>query len=136
MDTNPEIDVAVGSRASIGLSEGFMSFHGAPNGVDGATELGQYEVPSGIGYAAAMGSNQAIEDGAPLRQSPHGSDLVGPDKAAISLDVSCENGDQPALYINHFRQNAPLNPSRAYRGTGCEDTQKSRARKRNGACRE
>ena len=59
-----------------------------------------------------------------MGQIPHGPDLVGSHQATISLDVSRENRDQPALCINYFRQNAPLNPLRAYRGTGGEDTSK------------
>ena len=55
-----------------------------------------------------MGGNQAVKDGSPLGQIPEGTDLVGPHQAAVSLDVGCENRDQPALCINYFRQKAPL----------------------------
>jgi len=57
-----------------------------------------------------MRSDQAVKDGPPLGQIPHGSDLVGSHQAAVSLDVGSENRDQLALCINYFRQIAPLKP--------------------------
>jgi hypothetical protein len=46
-----------------------------------------------------------------LDQIPHGPDLVGSHQAAIAFNVGRKNRDQPALGINRFRQNMPLDPA-------------------------
>jgi hypothetical protein len=83
----------------------------ASKSVNGAAELGQHAIASGIGNPAPVGRNQAIKDGAPSGQSLEGFDLVGPHEAAVSLYVSRKNRDQPALSINRFRQNTHLDPA-------------------------
>src|SRR5471030_205025 len=71
-----------------------------------------------------MRCDQAVEDATALGQVPQRPDLVSSHQAAITLDVSRKNRDQPALGINWFCQMRPLNPLTAYRGTKWRDTPK------------
>src|SRR4029077_16278267 len=86
----------------------------ALNGIDGAAELRQHAVPSGIGNPPATGGNQAVKDVSSLGQILEGTDLVGPHQAAVSLDVGCKNRDQPAFGIARFGQDAPSDRRLAY----------------------
>ena len=108
---DPKFNVTVRWHLLVSFCQSPLRLDGALNSVNGAAELGQHAIASGIGNPAPVGRNQAIKDGAPSGQSLEGFDLVGPLEAAVSLYVSRKNRDQPALSINRFRQNTPLDPA-------------------------
>jgi hypothetical protein len=121
MDTDPEVDVAAGRGPGIGLGKGLLSLHRAPDGIYSTAKLRQHAIPGGIGNPTAMRSDHLVKDGSPSGQFSHGPDLVGPHQAAIALNVSRKNRDQPALGISRFRQNRPLDPAGSLSWDGLEE---------------
>jgi hypothetical protein len=109
VDADAKVDMTVGRQVRIGPGQRCLRFDGALDGVNGAAELRQYAVPSGISNPAAMRGDQAIQDGSPLGQVPEGTDLIGPHQAAVTLDIGSENRNQSAFCFSYFRQNTPLN---------------------------
>jgi len=65
------------------------------------------DIPTGIGYPAPVGGNQAVKDGSPLGQIPQGADLIRSHQAAVSLDVSRQYSRQPPFHP-FSRQKKPL----------------------------
>ena len=94
-------------RPSVGCGDRCLRIDRTLNRIDRAAELCQHAVAGCIGNPAAMGHNQGVKDGAPLRQIPQRSDLVGAHHAAVAFHVGCKNRGQPALSINWLRQNMP-----------------------------
>ena len=105
VDADPEVDVTVRRQVRVSFGKYRLRLDSALNGIDGAAELREHAIAGGVSYPAPVGGNQAIKDGAPLGQSLERLNLVGPHQAAIALNVSRKNRDQPALGINRFRQN-------------------------------
>ena len=100
MHSHAEIDVMALRKGRVGFRQGILSFHGAADRINGATELRQHTVASRVGYTATMRRNLPVEDFPARRKSVQGSDLIGSHEAAIALNVSRENSSQSALHFN------------------------------------
>ena len=75
-----------------------LHFDGAGNRIDGASELDQHSVASGLNDAAFVRCNGGIDDLAAYRlEGRQRSDLVGPHKPRIASDISRQHRRQSPL---------------------------------------
>ncbi len=83
---------------------------GSNLGSNSTPELSKNAVACCVGNATPVVRNGLVEDCPPLREPLERPDLVSAHQAAVALDVGREDSNQPALGINRFRQNTPLDP--------------------------
>ena len=97
MNSDPKLKTTVLRSVLASCARASCTCDGTLDGINGAGELGQDTVASGVGDPSAMFRNEAVHDLAMGGQGAERSDLILAHQARIACHVSREDRRQPSL---------------------------------------
>jgi hypothetical protein len=97
MHSDPELETTIFRYILVCTRECILHLGSAPDGIDGARELGQDTVASGVRDPPTVFDNEPIHDLTMGGQGAEGADLILLHHARIACHVSREDGGQPPL---------------------------------------
>jgi hypothetical protein len=113
IDTDPKVDPLVARDGSVPFGHTTLDCDRARNGFDDARELDQHAIASRLHDPTFVFSYLRIDEFAAMGSEPcKSAGLVPSHEAAISGDISGENGRQPALdpFSAHLAKPRKVNP--------------------------
>jgi hypothetical protein len=94
---NAEANAPIRCNAGVYFGQRGLSIYGALHGLYGACELRKNAIACRIRDTATVIPNKPVEDRAPFGQPFERADLIRAHKAAVALNICCEDCDEATV---------------------------------------